>query len=214
MTATGAIAEAKPASTRSKRRRKVPDYLVKDEIDGVKFYYRGYKEVLNKTKQPEEIMGCSSLQSLILSYLLELLYQNKATGKYRVFAGESGNHLAKRTNLQFDIALYDKTALPGDKISRRYVQSIPPRLVVEIDLEVEWDEEKTQNYLVQKTEKLLDFGVKKVIWILTAERKVVVAEPGNPWQIHDWATELELLDSIYFNIANHLAAEGVDPDAE
>lgn len=51
MTATGAIAEAKPASTRSKRRRKVPDYLVKDEIDGVKFYYCGYKEVLNKTKQ-------------------------------------------------------------------------------------------------------------------------------------------------------------------
>lgn len=37
----------------------VPEFLVKEVIDGVSYYYKNYREVLNKTKTPEEIIGCS-----------------------------------------------------------------------------------------------------------------------------------------------------------
>jgi len=39
-------------------------------------------------------------------------------------------------NFQFDIALYEKNRLMPEKITRRYVQGIPPYLVVAVDLDV------------------------------------------------------------------------------
>ncbi|MBK9012826.1 MAG: hypothetical protein IPM82_01360 [Saprospiraceae bacterium] len=83
----------------------VPDYLLKEEIEGIKFYYKGYKQVLNKTKKPEDIMGCSSLQSFIIEYLHTILILANVHKRYRIFTNESGNHFAHRSNMQFDIAL-------------------------------------------------------------------------------------------------------------
>ena len=45
----------------------VPKQLVHEELNGRKMYRRGYKNVLNQTKKIEEIMGCSSLQGIIIS---------------------------------------------------------------------------------------------------------------------------------------------------
>jgi Uma2 family endonuclease len=193
----------------------VPDYLVKEEIEGVKYYYKGYRDVLDKTKKPQDIMGCSSLQSLIIEYLLDLLHDEKVRSKYRRFTNESGNHLAQRSNMQFDIAVYSKSVLTADKISRKYVQGIPPELVVEVDLDVELEGtgiEGLEEFLIYRTEKLLEYGVKKVLWILTNAKKVVVAE-GKTWRIENWDKDLELLEGSRFNIAKYLEQEGVDPDA-
>ena len=114
----------------------IPDYLLKEEIEGIKFYYKGYQQVLNKTKKPEDIMGCSSIQSFIIEYFHTILIHANANKRYRIFTNESGNHFAHRSNMQFDIALYDKSVLTGDKITRKYVQGFPPTLVIEIDLDV------------------------------------------------------------------------------
>ena len=211
MESTAASSIPRPA-----RRRKVPDYLVKEEIDGIKFYYRGYKQVLNKTKSLQDIMGCSSLQSFLVEYLLTLLIEGGAQKRYRVFTNESGNHLALRNNLQFDIALYDKSLLTADKITRRYVQAIPPRLVIEVDMDVELEDTGLQNieeFVLFKTGKLIEFGARKIIWILSKSKKVVMAEAGKTWTINEWNEELELLDGIRFNIGKHLLDEGVNPDA-
>ena len=193
----------------------VPDFLVKDEIDGIKFYYKGYKDVLNKTKKPADIMGCSSLQALIISYLMKVMHSVNLDRKYFIFTNESGNHFAHRNNMQFDIALYEKAMLTPDKISRKYVQGIPPSLVVEVDMEVETEDRKIESlegYLILKTRSLLNFGVKKVLWILTRSQKVVVAE-GETWHIENWDKDLELFGGVTFNIAKYLEEEGVDPDA-
>jgi hypothetical protein len=197
------------------RRRKVPDYLVKEEIDGIKFYFRGYKQVLNKTKSLQDIMGCSSLQSFLVEYLLTLFIEGGAQKRYRVFTNESGNHLALHNNLQFDIALYDKNLLTADKITRCYVQSVPPRLVIEVDMDVELEDSGLQTmeeFVLLKTGKLIEFGTHKIIWILSKSKKVVVAEAGKTWTIHDWNEDLELLDNIRFNIGQYLLDEGVNPE--
>lgn len=193
----------------------VPDYLVKEEIEGIKFYYKGYKQVLNKTKKPEDIMGCSSLQSFIIEYLLDILYDKKVKGKYRRFTNESGNHFAHRSNMQFDIALYDKSVLTGDRITRQYVQGFPPTLVIEIDLDVELEGtglKTSEDFLKFRTKNLLKYGVQRVLWILTKPKKVLIAE-GETWLFEDWNNDIEVLDGVTFNIAKYLEQEGVNPDA-
>ena len=55
---------------------KVPTHLIYEIWDGKPIYYKGYKKVLNKPENHERVMGCSSLQSEIISYLLEFFYIN------------------------------------------------------------------------------------------------------------------------------------------
>lgn len=193
----------------------IPDYLLKEEIEGIRFYYKGYQQVLNKTKKPEDIMGCSSIQSFIIEYFFTILIQANANKRFRIFSNESGNHFAHRSNMQFDIALYDKSVLTGDKITRKYVQGTPPTLVIEVDLDVELEGtglKTTKDFLKFRTKSLLKYGVQRVLWILTKPKKVLIAE-GESWLIEDWDKDIELLEGITFNIARYLAEEGVDPDA-
>lgn len=35
-------------------KRAIPAYLVREVIDGIPFYYRGYRQAMNKTKTLEE----------------------------------------------------------------------------------------------------------------------------------------------------------------
>jgi hypothetical protein len=43
---------------------------------------------------------------------------------------------------------------------------------------------------------MLDFGVEKVIWVLTTIKKIMVAVPNQSWQTHSWAGNIEILDGI------------------
>src|ERR1700712_5355178 len=91
-----------------RRKRKVPDYLVYEVMDGKPIYYRGYQSVLNKTKTLEQIIGCSSLQAELISYILSVVYQFIDRSKYRVYTNEIGNHIDAGNNLSNDIAIFDK----------------------------------------------------------------------------------------------------------
>jgi hypothetical protein len=200
---------------RAPRTRKVPDYLVKEEIDGIKFYYKGYEQVLNKSKQKEEIKGCSGLQMIIIEYFLEILFLNGVKKNYRIGTNEAGNNLAFRSNLQFDLVLYRKTELTSDKITRRYVRGIAPAIVIEIDLDVEIKGTGLTSdieFVQVKTQKLLDYGTQKVIWVFTKGKKVLIAE-GKNWRFESWDNEIEIIDGIHFNLAKYLEEEGINPDA-
>lgn len=73
------------------------------------------------------------------------------------------------------------------------------------------------NYVNRKTQKLLDFGSDKVIWIFTSSQQVMIAERNaDAWLTMDWHRNLELLDGQLFNIGQYLADEGirVDPQAD
>lgn len=181
---------------------KVPDFLVKEEIDGVRFYYQNYKDFLNKKKNLEDIMGSSAIQSLVIEYLMAVFIEGGLRKKYRLFTNETGNNLGLRNNLQFDIALYDRTLLTADKITDKYVNAIAPTIVLEIDTDISLDDTgftAIQDYYFTKTQKLIDYGTQKVIWIFTKGKKIMVAE-GSEWHIYNFDKTIQVIDNVEFNL--------------
>ncbi|MFN0035128.1 MAG: Uma2 family endonuclease [Saprospiraceae bacterium] len=195
------------------RKRKVPAYLVKEEIDGVKFYFPGYRQVVAGKKTLEEIMGWSGLQGIIVSFFTELLFKNLDLKKYRVIPGETGNHLSYRNNLSLDIAIFERAVLTANKITTKYLD-VPAYCVIEIDVQAEWEDSDMSDveFIGLKTKKLFEFGTQKLVWVLSRSKKIIVAEPDKNWQIIDWDKDIELMDGILFNVGKHLAEEGINTD--
>ncbi len=201
------VAEKKQTQT-SRPPRKVPKEFIHEMMDGKPLYRKGYKEVLSGKKTFEEIVGSSSLQAFLVEYILRILIRTLDEKKYRVFSNEVGLHLAHKENLSNDIAVYEKSVLTPDKISTKYAD-VPAKLVVEVDIDVDLSDRRSLDYIAHKTQKLLQFGTQKVVWILTDSQMVLVALPGRDWIMTHWANEVELLDGQTFNIASYLKEEGI-----
>jgi hypothetical protein len=201
------------ASPTPVKKRKVPQYLIRETLDGSPLYYKGYRSVLNKKKTVEEIMAYSSLQAFILEFFNLLLADNLDRSRYRIFIGETGSHLNHRSNLSLDIAVFSKTVLSNAKISNKYAD-VPPKLVIEVDLKVEWDDHELMPDVVStKTQRLLDFGTEKVIWVFSTLQKIMVAERGKDWIMSDWNKEIDLIDNIKFNLGQYIIDEGIEFDS-
>jgi hypothetical protein len=201
------IAEA-GVTKKVRGKRKVLDSLVCEILDGKPLYYKGYKDVLLKRKTIEEIMGSSSLQAFIISFLMEVIIKGKLSESYQVMVSEPGLHIDSKNNVLGDILIYDKQILTPDKINAKYL-SVPAKVHMEVDISIELEDLKDYQYVEKKINKLHAFKTEKVIWILTNIRKVMVAVPGNPWQMYDWQNDIELLDSVNFNIGKYLDEKGV-----
>jgi hypothetical protein len=189
----------------------VPDHLVRDEIDGIRFYYRNYKKALKQDKNINEIMGNSAIQWIIIEYLLEVIYASDLRKTYRVAASESGNNLGVGTNLAFDIAIYERAKLTPDVITNKYVKNIAPHIVIEVDIDISLDHtgfENIESYYFKKTHKLLEYGTQKVIWIFTESQKILVATNEN-WSIFDFKETIQVVDNVQFNINNFLDREQI-----
>lgn len=199
--------------TRPVKKRKVPDYLVRETIDGIPYYYRGYKQVLTKKKTLEDIMGYSGLQASIIEYFIFHVLNKLNLKKYHIFSGETGNHLGYRNNLSLDIALFDRKTLTPEKITAKYVD-VPAYCVIEVDIQAEWDDTAMTEveFIGLKTKKLFDFGTKKLIWVLSRSKKIITAEPDKNWEIIDWDKDIDLIEGITFNVGKYLAEEGINPD--
>jgi len=182
---------------------KIPASLIRDVIDGKPYYYKGYRNVLNKTKTIHDIMPSSTLQSVIISYFFVLLAKLLDLQKYRILASESGSHVAKNINYGLDLAIYDKSVLTSDKINDKYA-SVPPELVLEVDVKVELEGISEIEFINKKTESLLDFGVKKVIWVISKTKKILIAEQEKDWILADWNKEFLLINAIKANIGQYL----------
>lgn len=190
------------------RVKKIPEALVYEIIDGRKLYYKGYKDVLSKKKKIEDIMGASGLQSFIIQYILEILYLQVGREKYHFLTNEVGSHLSHKTNLSGDIHIFDKHLLSANKININYID-IPPKIAIEIDIRIDLSDEKDFDYTFTKTQKLIDFGVEKVIWIFSKMHKVIIATKEEDWIVRDWNKEVELIDGQSFNIGKYLKDEGI-----
>ncbi|MCU0352925.1 MAG: Uma2 family endonuclease [Cytophagales bacterium] len=188
--------------------RKVPESLVYEIMDGEPLYYRGYKEVLSGKKTLEEIMGSSTLQSVLIQYLNRILFKQLDEKLYWIFSSESGVHINHRNNLSHDVAVYEKKVLSPDKISANYAD-VPCKIGFEIDIKADLSNPKHYDYVNGKTQKLLDFGVEKVIWIFTETQKVMIAPKEQDWLVVDWNKDVEVTDGIVFNIEKYLKKEGI-----
>ncbi|MDZ7897692.1 MAG: Uma2 family endonuclease [Arcicella sp.] len=188
--------------------RKVPEYLVKEILNGIPIHYKGYKAVLRKEKTLEDIMGASGLQSFIVSYIYKLMVRQLSDDMYHILTGETGLHLKLSDNLSGDIVLYDYDKLPISNIDTHYL-SIPPKIDIEIDVNIDTTDFTEQTYIYAKTDRLLLWGVEKVIWVLSVSKKVIVAEQGKDWLIVDWSKDIEIIDGIKFNVSQYLERAGV-----
>ena len=191
--------------------KKVPDYLVKDEIDGIRFYYKDYKYVMRSKDEAKEVHGSTAIQSFIASYFAALFFDNQLNEIYHFFTGKSRNRIDKNTILEFDIAFYDKNTILNIVKNNLPIENIAPNIVVEFDSQISLDGtefEDTTTYYFTKTKKLIAYGTQKVIWVFTASQKILVAE-GKDWHIYDFDKTIQLIDNVEFNIADFLQKEQI-----
>lgn len=203
------------ASTGQSDQELIPDYLIKETINGIPFYYKGFRQVMDKMKNKADIMADSGLQGFIKSYIFTLLIRHLDLNKYHVFVGETGAHLSHRNNLSLDLCVYNRSVLTPDKITTKYID-VHPKIVVEIDVKVEPAQPGANTFdefVLQKIRTLHEFGTEKLIWIFSKSKTVIVATPDNKWDVVDWNTDVELLEGITFNIATHLETMGINPDS-
>ena len=199
-----ALREPKPAR---RLPRNVPAHLVYEIMDGKPIYHKGYREVLAGIKTYEEIMGASSLQSLIVSYFSRFIFSFLDDDQYFAFMSEAGLHIDHRNNLSNDIAIYDQSVLTPAKISSKYAD-VPPKIVIEVDIDADIYDIGESGYIYKKTQKMLKFGVEKVFWVLTTAQVVIVATPEKI-ETFTWNKSIELFDNQFFNIGAYLDQKGI-----
>lgn len=170
---------------------KLPESFVYEILDGKPLYYKGYKQAIRNNLNAESIIGANTLQAFIVSYLVRLLHMF-IKNDYYIFNGEPGLHINHKNNLGGDILVYDKTALTASKISKHYAD-VPAELQIEVDIIAELEDMGETGYIKKKTNTLLEFGTKKVIWIFTASQQVLVAEKNRDWLWIDWNKSIQLL---------------------
>ncbi|MCU0353748.1 MAG: Uma2 family endonuclease [Cytophagales bacterium] len=197
-----------PATSRIKPKQKIPEYFVKEEMDGVPYYYKGFRKVLARENTLDEIMGRSVLQAVILDVIKRFLY-GRLSNEYIIASNEAGLHLKLNDNVANDIAIYQKDDVK-DLFSKKYFD-VPPKFVIEVDIDVEAEVEKSQElqYVLKKTEKMLHFGVPKVVWVFSEDRKIMLAEPNRDWIITSWNTDIGLMDDIVLNLESLLKENGI-----
>jgi hypothetical protein len=117
--------------------------------------------------------------------------------------------MGKGNNLAGDIFLYDRQKMTPENINKFY-SAVPPLLAIEIDIKIDLEKESDLRYVNRKIRKLLDFGVEKVIWILTETKQVIIAERNAPsGQFMDWNRDVEIRPGLSFNIGLYLEKRGI-----
>jgi len=96
-----------------------------------------------------------------------------------------------------------------NKITNRYLE-ISPKIVIEVDTKADLNNfDSAMDYFKRKTEKLFEFGVERVIWILSNNQQVMVATPNQNWIIMNWNNDIEILPNCVFSVAKLLHNEGI-----
>ncbi len=188
----------------------IPLTLLREEIGGHPYYYKGYGQVLSGEKQQAEIMCSSELQSYLVALILRRLFVLLPESEYLIQTGEPGLNIAPGDNLANDITIRRTKDSIVDRHATGYAKK-PPVVVLEVDIKVDTANGSDFDYVLTKTEKLLAFGVEQVIWILTASRKIVVATQRNPsLSPYDWKQSVSLIDHCEMNLEEWVQ-QGVFP---
>ncbi|MBL7816303.1 MAG: Uma2 family endonuclease [Saprospiraceae bacterium] len=185
----------------------IPKNLIYEELNGRPLYRQGYKDVLNKTKTIEEIMGCSSLQGIIISVLLRYLYVNTDENQYEVVTNEVGLHVSLGNNLSSDIILYDAKVTQQYQFDTHYFNAAP-KMVIEVDVKIDLEDIHSMDYINEKNDTLFKFGVEKVVWVFTKSQEALLAEPNKDSVIRHWSEDFELLEGHSINLKELIEKKG------
>ena len=64
------------------------------------------------------------------------------------------------------------------------------------------------DYWTKKTEKLFSFGVERVLWIFSEDKKIIICEPHKDWLVRDWNKDFELLPNHVINLQKLIEKKG------
>lgn len=187
--------------------KEIPEILIREVLRGEPLYYEGYRDVIAGIKKPEEIMGCSSLQSILLSILDFYIQSRINRKKYWLGGNEAGLHLGHKNNLSTDLGIFLKEKVT---LTTNYFE-VAPEVSIEVDVKIDVNTlgEKLE-YIFEKSEEMMLFGTQKIIWILTKPKKIFIIEKGETTKVFDWNNDIEIIDRIVLNLKNLLDEEGVD----
>ncbi|WP_448518970.1 hypothetical protein [Rhodoflexus sp.] len=175
------------------------------ETFGNRIYYRkGAFLVALGLKTESDIMGSSIFQALIVQALVFYLKTVLPAKKYWLPTNEAGLHLAPNENFANDIAVVEKAKLKNP-ISEHYNDQ-PPKAIIEVDVKVDTDNAET-DYLLEKSLRLLNFGVETVCWILTQSRKIIVMRSPKQMEIYQWHETVNLFSGCSFCLQKILTDE-------
>jgi hypothetical protein len=166
----------------------ISESLIYEQVNGKPLFYNGYKKVLSGKKSLESIMGSSFIQAILIARILSWLNAN-FSDKYMVLTNEVGIQIDKKNWRLADIAMLNNEKISQINNKEKYLE-IAPDYIIEIDTKASTEEGGQFigfDYFQQKTDALLDFGVKKLIWIFTHNQKIMVAEKGKTWFINNWS---------------------------
>lgn len=180
---------------------KVPDYLVYEVSKGKPIYYKGYKDVLNKTKTFEEIKMDSTLQAWLKTRLTLLLGNFLIANGYELTSGEQGFTISKTDKRGADLAIFKADEIVIDE----HYSKVPAEIIIEIDVSADLENISILDYITEKVADYHAFGVQKVIWVFTKNKKVMVAEAGQPWLTLDWSADVEVVEGLVVNLAEIVA---------
>ena len=178
----------------------IPEHLVYEEWDGVPILYKGVNQYALQNYNLNHLeMGSSIFQSLIVGYILKILFRSNLDEKrFVTITNEPGLHLGYRNNISNDIAIIERQLIQN-KRSVKY-GNVPPKVAIEVDVKADFESEfeSFNDYINQKTQKLLDFGVEKVIWILSADNQEVRVSTSSGTTTHPWTETIEILEGVTF----------------
>ena len=187
--------------------RKIPPHLIYEEMNGKPLPYKGYLSVLSGKKNLEGVRGCSSFEAVLISVIGGFMGSNIDRKKH-LLASKASLNISLADNLASDIAIFEK-----DKIvlNDKYF-SVAPKVVIEVDIKIDLAETEWNNeieYLLDKSQKLLDFGVERIIWITTKSQKVFVITANDKWYVVNYQEDILVLDDCVLNIAKLLEEEEI-----
>ncbi len=198
------------ATLREKPSKELKSKLLKiltyEKVNGKPIYYRDYRKVLKGELPPEAVMGSSELQALIIRLIVGFLLENLDMKKYEVLFNEIGFKTPEGNLRALDIAVFKRDKLK--KILPRYT-TVVPEVIVEVDTKA--DVSKYGNleaYVYEKTQELLNAGVRKVIWIITQPKKVLLAESKKKWILQDVDEDIDIIENIKLNIVKLFKERG------
>lgn len=192
-----------------KKLEKIPSYLVYETLNGKIMPYKGYKDVLAKKEKTSEIMGSSGLQGILVGIIYGFIFNSINRKKYLIGTNELGVYISKNTNLATDIVIFERE---GITLDNRYITS-SPKVVIEIDFRIDIAPDNHDNdsmYVIEKSQKLLDFGAEKVIWLMTHTKTIFVFSKTEIWTIVPFNTDIPVLDDCVLNVAKLMEEEGIE----
>jgi Uma2 family endonuclease len=184
----------------------VPNALIYEVLNGKPLYYKGYKGVVEGVSTIESVMGSSDLQGAMVSLLNAVIWNGIDRSKYRTVSNETGLQLGKGNHVSVDIGLFERSLVPI--LTGKYFD-VPPKVVIEIDIRIDLDVIHEWDYVTQKTRGMFQFGVQRVLWIMTKSRQVLVALPGQDWLITDLTKDVLIIDDFSLNIQQVLDEDGL-----